>query len=169
MAEMLSNVRNLLAAVREDAALSEEDREDTLWEIQRRLLTFPAYFNAVITEEIRLSVAMFHYDGEIASSMGTAVDQGRRDIHQSAVASANFLNRLGRTYGISPIVGDGRPLDPESKEDRDYTARQVYKFCNLVYLHGRKVPDDIAQEIMENDLYAMGQEGTRFAEEGGVQ
>lgn len=166
---MLEEVRKLLTAVREDAALSAEDREDTLWEIQRRLLTFPAYFNAVIAEEIRLSVAMFHYDGETASGMGTAVDQGRRDIHQSAVASANFLNRLGKTYGISPIVGNGRPLDPESKEDRDYTARQVYKFCNLVYLHGRKVPDNIAQDIMENDLYAMGQDGTRFSEEGGVQ
>lgn len=166
---MLEEVRKLLTAVREDAALSAEDREDTLWEIQRQLLVFPAYFNAVITEEIRLSVAMFHYDGDAVNDMGTAVDQGRRDIHMSAVAAANVINRIGKSYGVFPIIGDGRVLDPESKEDRDYTARQVYKFCNLVYLHGRKVPDDIAQDIMEQDLYAMGQDGTRFAEEGGVQ
>ena len=96
-------VRNVAATAKAGDADAEMDIQD----IKRVMDSFCAYVNTVDMTEMRIHIAYARMEGNELRDAIQLYDTSRRNAHESAIASANAINRYARFYGAGKIfTGD---------------------------------------------------------------
>lgn len=150
---------NLIIAIRNSGA-DPMDIEDDIETARDKVLSFPAYFNAVIECVVQANTLskenISHYQYTIMKN-----DQRRRDKHIAAALAVNVLNRLCKIYKVEEMFPIGE-LNPDSVQDREAAINAVYLFCKETFLDeayrsGYPVKDITVQE-MDKELMEMAKD-----------
>lgn len=84
-----------------------EDAKDDLEAMDDALSQCRNYVNVVDTTEQQIMLAGVRFEGDEFREMVTRYDTQRRRAHESAIASANMLNRISSLYGCQTIYKGG--------------------------------------------------------------
>lgn len=85
----------------------DEFAKDDLDTIDDALTQCRRYVEVVDTTEQQIKLAYVRFDGEDLREKVVNYDRQRRSAHESAISSANMLNRLSNLYGCEKIYSGG--------------------------------------------------------------
>lgn len=95
-------IYNLLNAIK-NSDLSDMDKKDDLTTVVKRLNTFPKYVNSVVTMQNRMAILRFTKEGQEYRDEVSKLDLNRRNCHEAAIISCNFLNNMAKEYNVEAI------------------------------------------------------------------
>lgn len=129
MNNILERMENLVKAIKKNPIETDEDKKDDVKNLEKYMLAFPNYLNAVIDYVIRGKIIGIWYDGEEYRDHMERLDRARRQSHIMAAEAVNKINRLATHYGVPKIFELDYILDSEKVEDRELAVNLTYRFC----------------------------------------
>lgn len=152
MSEILNKIRNLTTTMYYS---NEKERFDDLEQLEKHLEAFPKYNNAVINESIKLEIIKFRYEGEALRTARMELDQARREAHQLATISVNFINKLAVVYNQEKIFNVNH-LDFDNRDDRETAAVITFGLCKEIFLDSKEL--ERYNQVEEYDYRTMDEE-----------
>lgn len=162
MNEIMEKVEDLVKAIK-NSDEEIEDKQDSIKDVERYILSFPEYYNSVINHVVQGSLCRVLYEGEEYRDKMMALDSRRRRCHIMATEAVNKINRLALYYGTKEIFQVDHTLNSEKIEDRELAVNMAFQFCGETFLDEVKRSGyNISKETQNHVLQHMIDKGDRF-------
>lgn len=135
-------LQNLGYCISKNTDLSPAERNDDLDFITDEMKNIIKYVSVVENMESQMSILRFRCEGEEYIARVENLDRTRRSAHETAIGAVSALNRLCRSYGLTPFY-------PGDEKNRHEVADFCGAALNELFVQRDKDPVRHVEEKLE--------------------